>query len=243
MAEKLEPEVLTKLLNGYLTQMTNIVFKNSGVLDKYIGDAVMAFWGAPLNEIGHAYLACKTAMEMQEEIIKLQKDWRKVGITQFNVRIGINTGDMVVGNMGSDTRFDYTLVGDNVNLGSRLEGINKIYGTNLIISEATYSQINKPIVVRFLDTVVVKGKNKSMGIYEFRKFGAADEKENIFLNEFEKARKLYEKGEFKKALLSFKEVLKLYHDDSVTRLYISRCASLIENPPKKWDGVYLATSK
>ena len=120
ISEKLEPEELAKKLNDYLTRMTNIVFKYGGVLDKYIGDAVMAFWNAPIADVDHALKACKTALEMQEQA------------GEFGVRIGINTGEMVVGNMGSQMRFDYSLLGDNVNLGSRLEGTNKEYGTKIL---------------------------------------------------------------------------------------------------------------
>ncbi len=244
IAEELKPEALTKLLNEYLTEMTKIVFKNRGVLDKYIGDAVMAFWGAPIYEKEHAYLACKTALEMQEAIKELQKDWpTNKNAVRFQVRIGINTGDMVVGNMGSETRFDYTLIGDNVNLGSRLEGINKIYGTSIIISETTYKQLEQKVIVRFLDTVIVKGKSKGMGIYELRGLGTPDDKEAEFLHEFEISRKLYEKGEFKKALPGFQAVQKYNVNDTVTNLYIIRCSELIKNPAKIWDGIYQATSK
>lgn len=242
ISEKLKPEVLARLLNDYLSRMTKIVFLFNGVLDKYIGDAVMAFWGAPLNEKNHALLACKTALVMQEEVGNIKKEWEKIGVPDFTVRIGINTGDMVVGNMGSDLRFDYTLLGDNVNLGSRLEGINKEYGTKIIISEATYEKVKDAVVVRRLDTVAVKGKAHGVTIYELRGVGSAG-KEQEFLNRFEEARKLYEQGKFKNARTAFLLLAKTYSFDVPIQVYLRRLEELIPHPPKNWDGIFHAKSK
>ncbi|HWA51786.1 MAG TPA: adenylate/guanylate cyclase domain-containing protein [Patescibacteria group bacterium] len=234
ISEKLTPTDLAKLLNSYLTKMTNVIFENRGVLDKYIGDAIMAFWGAPEIEKDHAYLACVTALAMQEEI---KKNF------DFSARVGINTGEMVVGNMGSEQRFDYSLLGDNVNLGSRLEGINKYYGTKICISENTYKKVEGRVVARKLDDVAVKGKSKGVSIYELRALGEPKEKEKIFLEEFEEARKIYEKGDFKKALTAFKVLVKKYSEDGPILMYIERIKELIANPPSEWDGVYHATAK
>ncbi len=243
ISEKLVPEDLVHILNSYLTRMTNIVFENRGVLDKYIGDAVMAFWGAPIKTKNHALLGCKTALEMYKEMKAVRAEWKEYGVQDFDIRIGVNTGEMVVGNMGSNARFDYTLLGDNVNLGSRLEGINKEYGTNIIISESTYLQVKDNVAARLLDKVAVKGKKTGVTIYELRGFSPSSHDEDEFLKEFESARILYEKGEFKSALRAFQKVLSLYPDDNPTKVYIERLKMLLREPPKDWDGIFKATSK
>ncbi len=241
ISEKLDPEKLSHMLNQYLTEMTRIVFKYNGVLDKYIGDAVMAFWGAPIKDPDHAYLCCQAALEMQSAINEIKKDWAYLGV-DFGVRIGINTGDMVVGNMGSDQRFDYTLLGDNVNLGSRLEGINKEYGTSIIISEATYKEVSDKVIARKLDTVAVKGKEKGIIIYELR--GIKSHAEDWeFLKKFEAARHEYQLGNFPTSLSLFKKLSKEYPGDSPTKIYLERLRILSKEKPSKWDGVYRATSK
>lgn len=243
ISEKVDPDLLTQLLNQYLTAMTDIIFDHKGVLDKYIGDAVMAFWGAPLKDDTHALNACKTALLMKEKLVEIRKDWETHGVSNFGIRIGINTGDMVVGNMGSHMRFDYTLLGDNVNLGSRLEGINKEYGTEIVISGSTYDEVKDQVIARKLDTVAVKGKSHGIVIYELRGMGSSDSAENKFLAGFEEARELYEKGEFKKSLKLFREFEKDYSDDSPTKVYIERCLALIKESPETWDGIFRATSK
>lgn len=156
MSEKMDPEELTVLLNKYLTRMTDIVHKYDGVLDKYIGDAVMAFWNEPIAQKDHALLACKVALEMMEEMKNFD----------FDIRIGINTGEAVVGNMGSNERLDYTAVGDTVNLAARLEGANKEFDTNIMISEHTYELVKDKVKVKKLGSIKVKGKSKATKVYE-----------------------------------------------------------------------------
>lgn len=243
ISEKLEPEILVEFMNQYLSQMTKIVFDNDGVLDKYIGDAVMALWGAPLPDKDHALKACITALKMQEQMKEVQEIWKKEHDIEFKVRIGVNSGPMVVGNMGSEMRFDYTVLGDNVNLGARIEGINKQYGTYLCISEFTYGMVKDRVTARLLDVVAVKGKEKGVTLYELRSLGDPSDSEKLFLDEFEKARSLYDKGLFSKALIEFKVVAKKYPNDEPTKVYIERCILYIKNPPTHWDGVYKATSK
>lgn len=233
ISESTAPEPLAHALNEYLTRMTEIIFAHDGVLDKFIGDAVMAFWGAPIVDADQALNACRAALEMQSAGVD----------SQFQTRIGINTGEMIVGNMGSDQRFDYTLLGDNVNLGSRLEGINKQYGTKIIISESTYQEVKDQVVVRKLDRVAVKGKRVGVTIYELRNLGKPSEEEKLFLEGFETARKLYESGKFTQALGKFKLLLKAQPDDGPTQIYIERCQSLIRQKPKGWDGIFHATAK
>jgi len=167
ISEELPPEELVDLLNEYLDAMTNIIIKNIGTLDKYEGDAIMAFWGAPIPLRDHAYYACLSAIEMQQALNQLDegsgKNKKKINL---QTRIGINTGDMIVGNMGGKERFDYTVIGDNVNLAARLEVTNKNYGTNIIISHNTYQHVKDYVIVRELDTIIVKGKTEGTTIYE-----------------------------------------------------------------------------
>jgi len=166
ISEKLTPEELVEHLNIYLQGMTDIVIKTDGTLDKYIGDAIMAFWGAPIEMEDHALKACRASLEMMEALKDMNHKWEKEGKPVLDIGIGINTGDMVVGNMGSSSRMDYTLMGDNVNLGSRLEGTNKFYGTHIIISEFTYQYVKDDVIVRELDLIRVKGKALPVKIYE-----------------------------------------------------------------------------
>ena len=245
ISEQVTPEQLALLLNKYLTRMTKTVFTYNGVLDKYIGDAVMAFWGAPkvLTASDQAFLACQTALEMQKQILEVKKDWSEVGDIDFEVRIGVNTGEMAVGNMGSDQRFDYTLLGDNVNLGSRLEGINKEYGTKIIVAESTAQHVKDRMILRKVDTVAVKGKALGIVIYELRGLGKPEQDEADFIDMFEEARIKYERGEFRQALGRFTDVAKLWSNDPVTEVYIERCKELIKHPPEKWDGVFHSKSK
>jgi adenylate cyclase len=244
ISEKLSPENLVQLLNKYLTAMTNIVFKYDGLLDKYIGDAVMAVFGAPLDQPDHARRACLTAIEMMTELRRLQIKWKAEGWPEIDIGIGINTGDMVVGNMGSEMRFDYTVMGDSVNLASRLEGTNKEYGTNIIISEFTYEVIKEDFFCRELDAVRVKGKKLPVRIFEL--LGEAKDKAQWqeFAAIFQHALELYRGGKWDEAIAAFNRVLGLKPDDFPSRLYIERCESLKETPPEgEWDGVFTMTRK
>lgn len=244
ISEKLSPENLVQLLNEYLTAMTNIVFKYDGLLDKYIGDAVMAVFGAPLNQPDHARRACLTAIEMMSTLKRLQVKWETEGWPPINIGIGINTGDMVVGNMGSEMRFDYTVMGDSVNLASRLEGTNKEYGTNIIISEFTHNVIKDDFFCRELDAVRVKGKKRPVQIFEL--LGEMKDKAQWqeFTALFEKGLAAYRESRWDDALAAFHGVLALRPDDYPASLYIERTEALRENPPEgDWDGVCTMTKK
>jgi len=243
ISEKLAADDLSRELNNYLTRMTDIVFDHQGVVDKYIGDAVMAFWNAPISQPEHALLACQAALHMMQQVRDMGPQWQQFGIDHFTIRIGINTGDMVVGNMGSTRRFDYTVIGDNVNLGSRLEGINKQYGTSICISSSTYQLVRDQVVARKLDSVAVKGKSKGVAIYELRGLGHPDIPEQQFISAFESALALYQKGKFKSALIAFQTFHHQYPDDPPTPIFIDRCQELIKSPPDHWDGTFHATSK
>lgn len=244
ISEKMPPEELVHLLNEYLTAMTNIIFHHDGLLDKYMGDAIMAVFGAPLDQPDHALRACRSALDMVAELKKLQKKWVEEGKPVLDIGIGINTGEMVVGNMGSEMRFDYTVMGDSVNLGSRLEGINKEYGTNIIISEYTYNAVKDILYCRELDAVRVKGKKLPVKIYELLGERTEADKWRDFVAPFEEALSLYRRGLWDEAMQGFMNVLKIRPTDPVSQLYIERCQKLKENPPEgEWDGVFTMTKK
>ncbi len=245
ISEHMTPERLVKFLNEYLTKMTDIVFKYDGLLDKYMGDAIMAIWGAPLDQSDHPLRACCTALEMVEELRLLQQKWATEGMPRMNIGIGINAGPMVVGNMGSERRFDYTVMGDSVNLGSRLEGLNKLYGTNIIISEMTYERVREEILGRELDLVRVKGKDQPVKIYELLSRRAKTLPEQKALaEEFQAALGEYRNRNWETARKIFQSILERYPEDGPGRLYVERCQTLEKTPPPEdWDGVYTMTTK
>lgn len=245
ISERLTPEELVALLNEYLTAMTEKVFKYDGLLDKYIGDAIMAVFGAPIDQPDHALRACWTALDMMEELKVLQVKWEKEGKPHIDIGIGINSGDMVVGNMGSDMRFDYTVMGDNVNLSSRLEGINKEYGTHIVISENTYERVKDRMFCRELDAVRVKGKKLPVKIYELicPKEKAAEHEGYVKL--FEEGLALYRQCRWDEAIAVFEKVHEIRPGgDPTSLIYIERCRDLKDHPPEMpWDGVYTMTKK
>jgi adenylate cyclase len=244
VSENMTPEQLVHLLNEYLTAMTDVVFKHDGLLDKYMGDAIMAVYGAPLDQPDHALRACRTALDMMKELKKLQIKWEEEGRPVLDIGIGINTGEMVVGNMGSQMRFDYTVMGDSVNLGSRLESINKEYGTNIIISESTYEAVKDVLCCRELDSVRVKGKALPVKIYELLgdKMDAGDCEELI--RRFNGVMEKYKQACWDEAIDSCRQVLEIRPDDPPAKLYLRRCEDLKENPPPTpWDGTLTMTKK
>ncbi|MDP2724761.1 MAG: adenylate/guanylate cyclase domain-containing protein, partial [Syntrophales bacterium] len=244
ISEKLAPEELVHLLNEYLTAMTDIVFKYDGLLDKYMGDAIMAVYGAPLDQPDHAVRAGKTALEMMQALKKLQAKWTEEGRPVLNIGVGINSGDMVVGNMGSQMRFDYTVMGDSVNLGSRLEGINKEYGTNIVISEFTHRIVKDELYCRELDAVRVKGKELPVKIYELLSEMKDADPYRQFVEIFENGLAKYKQALWDEAIAAFRKVLESRPDDPPAKLYIKRCQELKENPPPQpWDGVFTMTKK
>jgi len=167
MSEAMAPEDLVKLMNEYFTAMTDKVFEHRGSLDKYIGDAVMAVYGAPVAEPRHAALACRTALEMLTVLDALKANWRHLGLPAIDIGVGINTGPMIVGNMGSASRFNYTVVGDSVNLASRIESLNKTYGTSILVSEYTYEVVKDEFpFAREIDSVRVRGRTQPVRLYE-----------------------------------------------------------------------------
>ncbi|WP_413612905.1 CHASE2 domain-containing protein [Bdellovibrio sp. HCB-110] len=244
ISEKLSPEELSRVLNLYLTPMTDIVFKNSGTLDKYMGDAIMAFFGAPVKDKNHAEHACRCALESLKKLEELQKTFAEKNLPMIDIGIGINTGDMSVGNMGSNIVQNYTIMGDSVNLASRLEGINKEYGTRIVISEFTYAEVKNSFTAREIDRVRVKGKLEPVRIYELVCEGKAKGELAEKLHLFDQGFELYQSKKFSEALEIFNKTKTMSQNDPVSELYVERCQDYIESPPPlDWDGVYVMKTK
>ena len=248
ISETLDPADLVKLLNLYLTDMSNIILENRGTIDKYEGDAIIAFFGAPIYMPEHAALACRTAIYMKKAEEKLNRriQEEKLCSSTLFTRIGINTGDMVVGNMGTANKMDYTVMGNAVNLAARLEGVNKQYNTRgILVSEHTRNQTGNDFLLRRLDRVRVVGVNTPLRIYELLALAEESGKEEKALVElWEQAIELYESREFKKALGLFNEISGKDPGDRVVSLYIKRCSGFIEKEPAPdWDGVFNLTQK
>jgi adenylate cyclase len=251
ISEKLDAQELALFLNQYLSDMTQIVFEHQGTLDKYIGDAVMAFWGAPFEEAGHGKRACEAALTMMERVREMQKVWEAEGKPPLDIGIGLNTGVASVGNMGSALRYGYTALGDAVNLSSRLEGLNKEYGTHVLVNETTYQAAKDDgFVFRELDLIRVKGKLQPVTIYELigRKdqvsvYGSTAELRER-LECFEQGRQLYRNRSWEAAQRVFQQVLDRWPGDGPSRAYWKRCQEyLFDEPPSGWDGVFTMTHK
>ena len=246
ISEALTPEELVVLLNEYLGTMTDILFKYGGTLDKFIGDAVMAFWNFPKGQPDHAVRACLCALEMQATITELQKGWAKRGLPKVAARCGMNTAHVVVGYMGSiKAQMNFTCMGDGVNLASRLEGANKEYGTMMMISDATYQQAKERVTVRFLDFLAVKGKKEPVKVHELV---CEKGKEPPWWSElsdlYDTGIKLHLDRKWDEAIATFEEVLARWPDDGPSKTYIGRCQEYKTNPPpENWDGSYHLTHK
>ena len=244
IAEGLTPEEVVHLLNEYLTVMTDIVIKNNGLLDKYMGDAIMALYGAPLDLPDHPSRACHSALEMMTELEKLNQKWVAEGKHPIDIGIGINTGPMIVGNMGSVERFDFTAMGDSVNLGSRLEGVNKSYKTNIIISEFTFERVKNDFTCMELDSVRVKGKKRPVKIYSLVGYKNLSDIQEEVINQFNQGIAFYKKGKWDTAIHIFENIAAMDPDLYAAHVYIERCFDLKKNPPSAdWDGVYTMITK
>jgi len=233
LSESKTPEELIAIINLYLEKMCNVILENNGTIDKFIGDAIMAFWNAPLDDLDHFSNAIKTSLQMQNALIQFNREQD----LDIKIGIGVNSGDMVVGNVGSLSRFDYTVLGDNVNLGSRLEGLTKQYGITTLVSDSTVQYFNQnkqnEIIFRLVDEVIVKGKNIAIKIYE----PMQNTSQNLNLkNEYEKAFKMYQKGEMDKAKVIFEKL----DYDSVSLTMLKRLDLIDLN---NWSGVWKWTEK
>jgi adenylate cyclase len=253
ISERLDPQELARLMNGYLTDMTQILFQHRGTLDKYIGDAVMAFWGAPSEEPRHAELACRAALDMQQRLAELRAQWLAEGKPPVAIGVGINTGAAAVGNMGSELRYGYTAIGDTVNLASRLEALNREFGTAILISEATAAALpEERFLLREVDHIRVKGKQQPVQVFELLALvsedGRAPTPELAALRElaaqFAAARALYRQRRWAEAQAAFEAILARWPDDGPAQVFARRCATyLAAEPPADWDGVFAMQHK
>jgi adenylate cyclase len=238
IAEQLEPGQLVELLHVYLGSMTDAVFAHDGTLDKYIGDAIMAFWGAPLAQQDHAERACAAAIEMVHRLHDLEGEWEKRNWPTLEMGIGINSGEMVVGNMGSERRLSYTVAGDNVNIASRLEGLTKVYGSRIIASDNTIELMRETVVARELDIVRVQGRAAPVRIFEL--LGPASETQRWapLRSAFAAGLFAYRARQWERAIDAFVAVLKERPNDKPSLLFVERCRHFLEAPPDAdWDGV------
>jgi len=238
LSEKLPPEEVVHILNAYLERMTSVIMESGGFVNKFEGDAIMAFWGAPLASEQQAAQAMGAALRCQEELLALNDDFEKNGLPRLGMRIGINSGEVIVGNIGSRKRFEYTVIGDAVNLASRLEGINKQYQTAIICGALAGGMAAGEMVLRRLDRVRVKGKQKPEEIFEVMAEKSAAGMGELLEN-FEKGLQLYFAGDFAAALKVFLTLA----DDPPAQVFAKRCQWLLDNPPAQWDGCWTFTEK
>ncbi len=247
ISEQLDPSALVSLLNEYLTEMSDLIMVQRGTIDKYEGDAIISFFGAPIDFKDHAERACRAAVRMKKAEAELNRRFAQQQLSPEPVftRIGINTGEMVVGNMGTAQKMDYTIMGNSVNLAARLEGVNKQYGTWVLISETTYQEGGANFAVRRLDRVRVVGITEPVRLYEL-----VDEKGELsspmleVIEIFEEGLTLFEEWKWKEAKGLFRQVLNIIPQDGPAEFYISRCNKFIKKaPPDNWDGVFNLTLK
>ena len=251
-SEKMDAKALSSFLNDYLGIMTKIVFANEGTLDKYIGDAIMAFWGAPLDQPKHAKNACMAAFEMMQALAEHKERFRTQYGVEVDIGIGLNSGVVSVGNMGSCDNFAYTVIGDHVNLASRLEGLTKYYGASIVTSRFTFDSVSASggttLPHRVLDFVKVKGKKNAVELIQVLDRKVSDQA----LRCFEEARQLYQKQKWDEAIALFKKAneltlgsaAKLGEMDGPCRMYVERCEELkATSPGPDWDGTWEMHSK
>ncbi len=216
ISESMDPVSLVRLLNRYFTPMTNAVLKNGGMLDKYIGDAVMAFFNAPVDIKNHADAACHSALEMLEELDKLNEELKTEGKEELHIGIGINTAEVIVGNMGSDIRFNYTVVGDGVNLASRVEELTKRYGVAILITEHTLEKLTDDFLYREIEPVQVKGKENAVLVYHLMQKTQGSRELKVL---YDQALKVYKDGDLLQAKILFEDIFRKY-DDSVSKYFL-----------------------
>jgi adenylate cyclase len=246
ISETKKPKELVEFLNSYFSMASDIFFKHEGTIDKFIGDAVMVQFGIPLKNPNHRILAVRAAFEFSQAVSALTTAARQRGEPVFSTRIGINSGNMVVGYIGGRTKKEYTVIGDTVNLASRLEGVNKYYGTSLMVSETTVDEkVLDEFLLREMDLIRVKGKKQPIKIYEvFCKRSDVSEEKLKAVQTFESGLKLYREQQWNDAVTMFRTVLKIQENDSASTMYIGRCEEYRQHSPgKQWDGVYVMTSK
>ena len=243
LSEALE-EKITDVLNFYLGEMSAIVYRSSGTLDKYIGDAIMSFWNAPVAQPDHAARACRTALAMKQREREIQPQLAALGAKGMLTRVGLHTGPMTFGNMGSPQKFNYTVIGDAVNLGSRLEGANKLYGSEILISQTTADLVKDQFVCRQLDRLQVKGKKKPMAVYELMAEGQPQDGLLPRVERYERALRCYFEQKWDDAEAELNRLLADFPADLPAQALLKRVCKLRHDPPAAdWDGVYVAKDK
>ncbi|HEX8319182.1 adenylate/guanylate cyclase domain-containing protein [Longimicrobium sp.] len=246
VAERLAPAELVALLNEYLTAMTDVVVRHGGIVDKYIGDCLMAEFGVPVPLDDHPVHACRAALRMRDELRRLRADWRGRGLPALHARTGINTGEVLVGNLGSHLMMDYTCMGDHVNLASRLEGLNKDYGTEIVVSEFTWAQVQAHFIGREIDCVRVVGREGLVSVHELvaTREDGVDADTAALLDGFAHARTLYCERRFSEALDAFQALVDRFPEDGPAAVYLERChGHAAAPPPAEWDGAHQLVSK
>jgi adenylate cyclase len=245
ISEKISPEELVQQLGIYFKNVSKTILDYKGTIDKYIGDSVMAFWGAPVQSKNHAEMACRSAVNIQVVLHSIFRKWSNTGKEPFYTRVGIHTGEVIVGNMGYEERLNYTVLGDSVNLASRLEGVNKVYGTRILVSQNTWEQCRDLFEFRKVDKITVKGRHEGVMIYEL--YSEKDEIEKPlrkFFLYYERGLEYYFNRNFEEALKYFNTVLKYRHSDGPSKVMRERCLYYINKPPSEdWDGAFALTAK
>jgi adenylate cyclase len=245
ISERLTPEALAEHLAVYFEGMTKIILRNRGTVDKYIGDAIMAFWGAPTAAPEHALLACRCALQCRSFLNALAGEAARSGAPVFRTRMGINSGELIVGNMGYEERMNYTVIGDHVNLASRLEGLNKYYGTQIIISQYTYAEVKGAVEARMIDVVAVKGRKQGVILYELVSEKDDLEKgEKSFIDLFNEGMVCYLERRWSEAIRMFQETSRKNPLDKPSQMLLERCRAYASDPPPgDWNGVVKLTQK
>jgi len=237
-SESVTPEELVAQLNDYFEVMAGIILESGGTLDKYEGDAIMAYWGAPLDQPDHALRGVNSALKCRQALTQLHEKWAAEGRPLLDFRVGLASGDAIAGNVGSQERFDYTVMGDIVNLGSRLEGANKVYGTQVLISDQTAAQLGDAFTLQRVDRLRVKGKDQPVDVYTL----VTDH--NGWLGEYHQAIEYYRNAKFEEAEARFNKATELNPSDGPIQVYLKRCAHLKANPPQEgWDGTWTLDHK
>ncbi|MCT7492685.1 CHASE2 domain-containing protein [Aliarcobacter cryaerophilus] len=245
ISEQLKAKELIEYLNAYMEPMSSIIIKNQGTIDKFIGDAIMAYWNAPLDVENHADMAVKASLEQLEALNELNRKFVKDKLPTIDIGIGLNSGEVIVGEMGSSLRSDYTVIGDAINLGSRVESLCKYYGSKLNITNFTKDKLKKKYIFRFLDFVRVKGKTQPVEIWQVIGSGEAKDDLKNELENYHKAIDFYKESKFSDALEIFRKLDNIENktNKNIYKIYIKRCEEFIQTPPKDFDGVYEHTTK
>ena len=244
MSEGMSPDELVRMLNEYFNAMIDVLYQNLGTLDKFIGDAIMAFWGSPYPQEDHAFHACNCALQMRDRLVELNRDWERRGMRQIAIGLGVNSGPVSVGNIGSDKRLSWTVMGDNVNLASRLEGMTKQYHVGVLVNESTHAATNGQFVAREVDKIRVKGKKHPVTIYELLAPGSELKQYESLLADYNAALESYRAQDWIDAAGKLGNIMSTRPYDGPTQVLLQRCIEFLDDPPPPdWDGVYVAKSK